>query len=109
MTRNRWRTKQPSAADAARKRKYNTQAHRRARRDMAALVAAGYAHCWRCGQPIHPTDEWHVGHDDDGAQIMGPEHARTCNLKAAARKGALIANAGRKAKRLEATFVRPTR
>lgn len=47
----------------------------------------GYLTCWRCGEPIHPGDEWHLGHDDHDRTIWrGPEHARKCNLRAAGLK-----------------------
>lgn len=61
--------------------------HQQARKAWAPLVAEGTVTCWRCGQPIHPLAEWHLGHDDwDRTIIRGPEHARECNLSAAARK-----------------------
>lgn len=59
--------------------------HDRARRTLAPLVAMGHATCWRCGLPITPGTEWHVGHDDHDRSITrGPEHAY-CNLSAAGR------------------------
>lgn len=61
------------------------RAHRARRADAAPTVAAGAAKCWRCGEPIAPTDTWHLGHDDhDRAVTRGPEH-ELCNLRAAGR------------------------
>jgi len=70
-----WRgTRQARGYDAA---------YDRARRRAARVVANGDAVCWRCGEPIAPSDEWHLGHDDhDRAVIRGAEHAH-CNLSAA--------------------------
>jgi len=58
-----------------------------ARRRAAVVVAGGQAVCWRCQEKISPGEEWHLGHRDDGS-IGGPEHARTCNLRAAGLKAA---------------------
>ena len=61
-------------------------AHQRLRRALAPIVQAGRATCWRCGQPIKPTDAWDLGHDDqDRAITRGPEHAYKCNRSAAGR------------------------
>ena len=60
-------------------------AHQRERARQALIVAAGQAYCWRCGGWIQPGSEWHLGHDDNRV-TRGPEHARSCNLAAAARK-----------------------
>lgn len=56
----------------------------RTRQRWAPMVASGMVVCWRCGKPIMPHEEWQLGHD--GPVIMGPEHARTCNLRAAGLK-----------------------
>lgn len=101
-----WHRKRPGAADAVRKRKYDSAEHRAARREVARLVAAGLAQCWRCG--TRTAAKWHAGHNDGGDRYMGPE-CSTCNLRAAARKGALIANARRAAARHTRPFTRPTR
>lgn len=58
--------------------------HRAERAALADQLARdGHLTCWRCQQPIHPGDEWHLGHNDDRTTTLGPEHARTCNLRAA--------------------------
>jgi hypothetical protein len=56
--------------------------HKTLRKRYAEVVAAGRAVCWRCEKPIHPEEEWHLDHTDDGRSWAGPEHAR-CNLSAA--------------------------
>lgn len=89
------RVRTDTAAYRARRAKYNSAEHKAARKHYAAWIAAGSGRCWRCLLPIAAGSEWHVGHSDDGLRIMGAEHARTCNLKAAARKGAMVANAKR--------------
>jgi hypothetical protein len=65
---------------AANRLKYGTS-HRNVRKQVARVVAAGYATCWRCKRPIHPDERWHLGHDDAGRVHAGPEHER-CNLSA---------------------------
>lgn len=70
-------------------------AHQRERRSWQPLVDAGMVTCWRCGQPIAPGTAWDLGHLDDRSGYGGPEHARTCNRAAGARK----ANALRRARR----------
>lgn len=82
-------------ADQARKAKYASVEHRAARARLARVVAQGKAACWRCLKPIAVGSEWHVGHDDAGQRVMGAEHA-DCNRKAAAAKGARVANARRR-------------
>ena len=61
--------------------------HRAIRARLKPIVKAGRAVCWRCGEPIAPNAEWHLGHSDDGTRWMGPEHA-TCNLRDGGRKRA---------------------
>ena len=60
-------------------------AHRAARADAVARIAAGgHVTCWRCGQPITNANDMHIGHDDRDRRITrGPEHATKCNLRAA--------------------------
>ena len=64
------------------RRKYDTPAYRATRKRLGQLVRMGGAICWRCRNPIAQGSRWHVGHDDAGVAIMGPEHA-ACNLRAA--------------------------
>ena len=98
-----WHRKTMDAAALARKREYNSPAYKAARLKAKALVDSGHAHCWRCRKPIPPGSNWHLGHDDnDRSIIRGPEHAVECNLRAAARKGAQVANAKRRAPRITA-------
>jgi hypothetical protein len=53
--------------------------HKRKRRQVARIVAAGEAFCVRCGRPIRPDEAWDLGHDDlDRSLYSGPEH-RACN------------------------------
>lgn len=61
------------------------RAYDQARLRWAPEVLAGLVDCWRCGNRIDPGDDWHLGHDD-GGRIAGPEHASSCNLRAAALK-----------------------
>lgn len=92
--RSRWRTKQPTEADRARAKDYNSAEYKRTARALAVLVESGNGFCWRCRGWINPEPRdrygrrlWHVGHDDnDRTIIRGPEHGR-CNTSSAARKG----------------------
>jgi len=59
--------------------------HQQLRKQWAMLVKAGDVRCWRCGLPIYPTQQWHLGHDDWNRGIYrGPEH-KHCNMVGAAR------------------------
>jgi hypothetical protein len=50
------------------------------------IVAEGGVDCWRCGLPILPDSEWHLGHDDhDRSKYRGPEHT-WCNSATAGRR-----------------------
>lgn len=61
--------------------------HDRLRAQWAPKVATGSVTCWRCGEPITPTEPWDLGHDDnDRRHYRGPEHANRCNRSAAGRK-----------------------
>ena len=72
-------------------------ADQRARATLAALVASGSATCYRCGQPIHPTDQWDTDHPDplitggNPAGPVTPSHA-SCNRS----HGAAIGNRARR-------------
>jgi hypothetical protein len=60
--------------------------HRKLREQVAKLVVAGAATCWRCGRSIAPWEPWDLGHDDWNRSVYrGPEH-RSCNRAAGARK-----------------------
>jgi hypothetical protein len=75
-------------------RGYGSQ-HRAERAKWEHSVASGNAICWRCAQPIVPTDSWDLGHDDDDrTKYKGPEHTR-CNRAAGGRKGAAVTNTKR--------------
>jgi hypothetical protein len=50
--------------------------HRRLRKRLAPLVAAGECVCPKCGRRIEPGAEWDLGHQDHGGRA--PEHRR-CN------------------------------
>lgn len=48
--------------------------HRKLRKQWAAIVDKGDAHCWRCGAWLDPDQPWHLGHDDhDRSKYRGPE------------------------------------
>ena len=86
-------------AGQARAREYRSKAHRdeRSRRVAAATALTP---CCYCGQPLGPVQrEWHLPHRPDRQGYEpGLSHA-SCNRREAARRGALIANARRKAQR----------
>lgn len=65
---------------------YDTPQYRKLRRALQVIHRAGDAVCWRCGRPIAPTEQMHVGHDDvDKSIIRGPEHM-LCNVRTATYK-----------------------
>lgn len=102
MAAHRWRHKRTDTpAELARRARYNSPEHRAARKRYTVLVASGQGRCWRCGSQLYPG-QWQVGHDDAGLVIRGPE-CTTCNRRAAARKGARVANTRRKQVRVMAS------
>lgn len=91
-----WHRKTNDVAAQARKREYNSAEYKQARAAAKRIVDAGQGFCWRCGRWLDPRRSWHLGHDDhDRTIIRGPECV-PCNLGAAARKGAQVANARRR-------------
>ena len=77
---------------------------------VKARAAAAATHhplhpCSRCKQPLGPMGPWlHYDHDGTRTGYLGFAHAR-CNTSAGARRGAIVANARRKATRQG--FTRP--
>lgn len=66
-------------------------AHQKLRARLAPLVATGAVACARCGNPIAPTEQWDLGHDDlDRERYSGPEHAR-CNRATSGRAPGAVA------------------
>lgn len=67
--------------------------HQLKRAEYQKVVDAGAAECWRCGKPIRPGDDWHLGHDDhDRTKYRGVE-CPACNLEHGGRSGAAATNA----------------
>jgi hypothetical protein len=61
-------------------------AHKKLRKQVAAIVERGVAVCWRCGLSIDPSESWDLGHDDvDRSRYIGPEH-RACSRATAGRR-----------------------
>ena len=54
--------------------------HKALRKQWDVKVQRGGVLCAneKCGKPIHPGTEWHLGHTDDRTDYKGPEHAH-CN------------------------------
>ena len=100
-------TRAPLASTSA--RGYGSQ-YQRERARWKIRVDAGQVNCWRCGKWIDPRTAWHLGHDDyDRRIIRGPEHASTCNLRAAAQKTNAIRRAKSAARKHAAQTDRPVR
>ena len=60
--------------------------HIKLRAQWKPRVEAGLVDCARCHEPIHPTEQWDLGHkDDDRSKYSGPEHANQCNRAAGGR------------------------
>lgn len=97
---NGWHRKRNDAAARARQAEYRSPAYKQARQAVKAQVEAGTARCWRpqCGRILVPG-RWHLGHDDTDRRIIRGGECASCNLKAAASKGARVANAKRKTQR----------
>ena len=62
---------------AARQQSRYGKEHRRLRRRLEPIVAAGAERCRRCGDPIVAGEPWDLGHGPEGA-YRGPEY-RDCN------------------------------
>lgn len=90
---HRWRTKRPTAADEIRRKQYASPEHKARRKAIQAQIDTGQpVACWRCGRPIVKGSPWHLGHDDRDRTVYRGAECPTCNLTAAARKGARVAN-----------------
>ena len=98
-----WHRKRNTAAVKARATQYATPEHKVMVHAVKAAVAAGTAHCWRCGRHIPPGSKAHAGHDDHDRTIYRGAECPPCNLKAAASKGARIRNAKAKARQTRTT------
>ncbi len=61
----------------------------KSRKAVEPLVRAGLAVCPVCGERILPGEEWHLGHSDDRASLIGALHKR-CNLREAGLKTARL-------------------
>lgn len=94
-----WHRKRNDAAAKVRAAEYRSPRYKAARAAVKCQVETGIAHCWRCGKQLVPG-YWHLGHDDNDRTIIRGGECQPCNLKAAAHKGARVANARRKARRL---------
>jgi hypothetical protein len=103
-----WARKRDSAAERARRAEYASPEYRAQRRAVGLEVAAGRACCWRCGRSLRPGSRWHLGHDDHDRSVVRGAECPSCNLRAAARKGARIRNAAAKAARAAGATTRET-
>jgi hypothetical protein len=90
-----WHRKTYDAAARARAAEYRSPRYKATRQAVKLQVDAGLAHCWRCGKQLQPG-HWHLGHDDNDRSILKGGECAGCNLKAAASKGARVANAKRR-------------
>lgn len=60
--------------------------HQHIRAQWQHVVDADQADCWRCGNHIHPTQPWDLGHvDGDPTRYQGPE-CRPCNRSTSTRR-----------------------
>lgn len=87
------RKRRNTPAERARRAEYDSPEYRAIRKALKAEHAAGRAHCWRCGRHIPPSMPRHTGHDDYDRTVIRGNECVTCNLPAAARKGAGVRNA----------------
>lgn len=72
--------------------------HQQERKRWALKVDRGEVSCARCGLQITPGTSWHLDHNADRTGYLGPSH-KSCNLRAAGRKGARVTNPRRKTRR----------
>lgn len=92
MTRSGWHRKQSgTVAEQLRRVQYRSAVHQAARANAKLDVDRGTVNCCRCGRLIVPGSAWHMDHTDDRSGYLGPAHA-SCNVRAAARKGAVVVN-----------------
>ena len=98
-----WHRRPRTAAATERARVYATPEHKAMVHAVKAAVAAGTAHCWRCGRHIPPGSKAHAGHDDHDRTLYRGVECPQCNLVAAAKKGARIRNARAKARQTRTT------
>ena len=71
------------------------EAHRKLRKRLTPLVAAGRAVGARCGKPIAPHQLWDLDHCDYNRNAyLGPWHRR-CNRATATRRARQLAQAPR--------------
>ncbi|MCK9602218.1 MAG: hypothetical protein M0R06_24450 [Sphaerochaeta sp.] len=67
-------------------------AHQALRAAYQAKIDRGVWYtCSTCGLPIGADDEWDLGHSEDKATHIGPQHAR-CNRSEGGSQGAKIRN-----------------
>jgi hypothetical protein len=71
-----------SKRKASRHRRGYGRAHEYRRKAIEPAVITGKTVCCRCGEPIKPSDEWHLDHTDDRNGYLGVAH-KLCNLRAA--------------------------
>ena len=90
-----WHRKRATPADVARAKQYASREHRELRAAIKARISRGeHVTCWRCGAQL--TLRFHLGHDDNNRQIYRGPECPSCNVKAAARKGAQAVNSLRR-------------
>lgn len=82
------RKRKDTSAERARRAEYRSPAYQAVRRAVKAEVQAGRGRCWRCGRPIPPGADFHLGHDDHDRRVLRGAECPGCNLSAAASKGA---------------------